>query len=486
MKKIWLSYPLWLIFTALSGTMLAVYLFDIGNLLWETGKYAAPFLICLVFATVGGIWFLGYKTSGVLHGRLLQDGHSKKMAECFLVMSLAAFALLYRIHLLKFWDVPQDMSYYNMALVKSSGGVPEIAHGASYVYTWVLSALLSFSGNKEIAGLALQIVIQLLSLLLLYFGIKLLAGRVEALCVMAAMVFLPAYAKQIYCLTPDVFCFFLFATGILGAGLCGRMIGKQKKTAYAAFFLMGLYTGLLGYLDAAGLLLILIAGCLAVKEGMQGKEGYMAGRKKLLLLFLGTVAAMLCLMALDAGLSGSTLGSIWNTWLVMFAGNGGMAFPSGPDSDLMAGVLLCFFAALGVVGFWFHRKQKQDAWIFYLLAVTAMDMTSAGPLGYQIFISFGWSILAGIGIASMGIYAEEENKVKIADMPELILEDMDEIDGTGEMEGQEEEKPKVKLIENPLPLPKKHVRREMDFDKIVEWDKMKFDVSVDESDDFDI
>lgn len=71
-------------------------------------------------------------------------------------------------------------------------------------------------------------------------------------------------------------------------------------------------------------------------------------------------------------------------------------------------------------------------------------------------------------------------------MPELILEDMDDV---AEIEGREEPeegKTKVKLIENPLPLPKKHVRREMDFDRIVEWDKMKFDIAVDDADDFDI
>ena len=491
-KKIWLSYPLWLGFTALAGIMLAVYLSAIGNRLWETGKYAVPLFICLAFAAVGGIWFLGYKTARVLHGRFLQDEHSRKMAECFFVMSLAAFALLYRIRLLKSWDVLQDMTYYNMALIKSSGGVPEIAHGASYVYTWILSALLSFTGNREIAGAALQAAIQLMTLLFLYFGVKLLSGRVEALCVMAIMAFLPAYARQIYCLTPESFSFFLFAAGIFGAGLCARTIGEQKKTAYGAFFLMGLYTGLSGYLDGTGLLLLLFSGSLAVKEGMQGKAGYLAGRKKFLLLLFGTAAAMFALMALDAGLSGSRLESIWHTWLAAFAGNGSLAFPAGPGSDLGAGALLCFCAALGTVGFWFHGKQKQDAWIFYLLAVTIMDMVSAGPLEYQVFIAFGWSILAGVGIASMGIYGEEENKVKIADMPELILEDMDdmaeteEIEEKAEIEGLEEERPKVKLIENPLPLPKKHVRREMDFDRIVEWDKMKFDVSVEEGDDFDI
>lgn len=82
--------------------------------------------------------------------------------------------------------------------------------------------------------------------------------------------------------------------------------------------------------------------------------------------------------------------------------------------------------------------------------------------------------------------ARMNGKARLADMPELILEDMDDV---AEIEGREEPeegKPKVKLIENPLPLPKKHVRREMDFDRIVEWDKMKFDIAVDETDDFDI
>lgn len=546
MKKIWLSYPLWLAFTAAAGIMLAVYLSAIGNLLWETDKYTTPVLICLVFAAVVGIWFLGYKMAGTLQGRFLQEEHSRKMTECFLVMSLFAAASLYRIYLLKFWDMPQDLSYYHMALIKNSGGVPEIAHGASYVYMLVLSALLSLIGNKEIAGLFLQIVFQMFSLIFLYFGVKLLTGRVEALCVMAVMSFLPAYGGQIYCITPDTFCFFLFTTGIWGAGLCSRTIGKQKKTADTAFFVMGLYIGLLGFLDGAGLLLLFFAGCLVLKDGMQGKDGYRGGCRKFLLLFLGTIAAMSGLMALDAGLSGSTLKSIWNTWFAMFTGNGGLVFPSVPGKDLAAGLILCFCAALGAVGFWFHGKQKQDAWIFFLLAVTIMDMASVGPLGYDIFIAFGWSILAGIGITSMGTYGEEERlknenlqsqvcvcaasanlrcpksslkmkekmmkhenfqpqagahkprlfkrtkrahmngKARLADMPELILEDMDDV---AEIEGREEPeegKTKVKLIENPLPLPKKHVRREMDFDRIVEWDKMKFDIAVDDADDFDI
>ncbi|MCM1136919.1 MAG: hypothetical protein NC400_15265, partial [Clostridium sp.] len=51
---------------------------------------------------------------------------------------------------------------------------------------------------------------------------------------------------------------------------------------------------------------------------------------------------------------------------------------------------------------------------------------------------------------------------------------------------------KIKYIENPLPGPKKHVKREMDFD-ITEFDDLQdikdgqdeFDVEIDENDDFD-
>lgn len=44
----------------------------------------------------------------------------------------------------------------------------------------------------------------------------------------------------------------------------------------------------------------------------------------------------------------------------------------------------------------------------------------------------------------------------------------------------------IKYIENPLPLPKKHVRREMDYDYQVADNKMKFDIEISDEDEFDI
>ena len=52
-------------------------------------------------------------------------------------------------------------------------------------------------------------------------------------------------------------------------------------------------------------------------------------------------------------------------------------------------------------------------------------------------------------------------------------------------ESEPEPAPKPRFIENPLPLPKKHERREIDYLYDVAEDMMKFDFEIDENDDFD-
>lgn len=45
---------------------------------------------------------------------------------------------------------------------------------------------------------------------------------------------------------------------------------------------------------------------------------------------------------------------------------------------------------------------------------------------------------------------------------------------------------KVKFIENPLPLPRKHVKKTMDYKIEVAQEQMKYDREVREDDDFDL
>ena len=71
---------------------------------------------------------------------------------------------------------------------------------------------------------------------------------------------------------------------------------------------------------------------------------------------------------------------------------------------------------------------------------------------------------------------------------------IEEINSTVEQNEKEEGEPekipeqitKPRYIENPLPLPKKHVKKEMDYQYLVEEKDMKYDVNVSETDDFDL
>ena len=83
---------------------------------------------------------------------------------------------------------------------------------------------------------------------------------------------------------------------------------------------------------------------------------------------------------------------------------------------------------------------------------------------------------------------EDAVKSEEADKPEEAAEPQAESVVIWPEESTVEETPvaPVQFIENPLPLPKKHVRKEMDYQYEVAQDKMNYDVIVGDNDDFDI
>lgn len=56
------------------------------------------------------------------------------------------------------------------------------------------------------------------------------------------------------------------------------------------------------------------------------------------------------------------------------------------------------------------------------------------------------------------------------------------------MEGNETNNPykPLRFLENPLPVPKRHEHKEADYDHEVPFDQMHYDVSVPDTDDFDL
>ena len=69
---------------------------------------------------------------------------------------------------------------------------------------------------------------------------------------------------------------------------------------------------------------------------------------------------------------------------------------------------------------------------------------------------------------------------------EIEVLDLTKEETPEEQQQAEEPVKKTRYIKNPLPLPKKHVRRQMDYQYTVDDKDMNYDVEVGDDDDFDL
>jgi hypothetical protein len=177
--------------------------------------------------------------------------------------------------------------------------------------------------------------------------------------------------------------------------------------------------------------------------------------------------------------------------------------------------------------FEFFRKGKEQNFMLWILAglvIAPVPMMELGVLPYAMIAVFQWCVLAGLGVQNcvFGNQAETmQAKIEainaaaepIAEKPapaaaetvqtkieainaavepiaekqmSVVAEPTAEKPAPAQAETEQTPKEPVHFIENPLPLPKKHVKKEMDYQYPVAEADMKYDVEVDEADDYDI
>lgn len=528
-RKRWLSYPLWVLYTLLVGSCIAAGIWRPAGQAGKSGGYLAAAAAAAGLLAAVGIWFAGRLIIRFYKNKSMEKKNGKKVSPkrkagngllsgrleypAVIVLCGAAFCL----RLCLFFSMDGAWSdgvsgngggaFYEAALVKEGGGVPWNAHGASYFYTVLLSFVLSFSGNKVTAGIALQMVLQVVGLPFFYAAVKRLTGRGEAFCALAALAFTPGYYAGMFSLTPEPLFGLFFSLGLFW---CGQYVrGTQKGTAGGKAYLFpafcGLYTGFAGWLDPAGWLLFLPVLFFSLrtlkKDAVSEGEGTAEGRKRAVLrTACYLVSSLLSFLALlwvcgaMARTAGQTYAGTFSAWYR--AAFGGLSVPSAAGiwsylTEQAFMPLVCLCAAFAVAGFWGGKGQKQDVWVTLLLLLFVFPVFGIGGMEYGMLRTMIWGILAGIGICSMGT-GESAGTAPVPDRTESASDRVSSAPDRAEAVSDEpkgdsaEDKPKVKLIENPLPLPKKHVKREMTYAKEVEGAEMEFDISVAEDDDFDI
>ncbi len=482
-RKTWFSYVLWVLYAGLCVTMLAF----AGFTLWE--RYIpAPLAqagVFLIFPLLLGIYALLRVISRKIRTKYTIQEHTLAMLEAFTAAFCFVFGTLYRLHAVLLSNDSMlgnmESEYFERALVKAGEEITPLVHGIGYLYVACLSAVMSFLGNKIASALFLQAFIQIVSLVLCYLVVRKAAGRLPACVTLMYMAFSGAYVSRIGVIDPECLFFLLY---LLGMYLTVRFVKDYCRHVYGKgfcvwiFVLLGIVLGIFIYLDVRFItLLFLLAGIFTGKKEQDESLPAVAARQNVFL-FLVTVCS--CVAAFFASFGVDAIGygteymtelSAWeNFYLSRFSGSI-LACMEQFMLDFPINILL--IAAASFLVFEFKRSKKEQnymLWVLLCVCTVPTPMTGYGVLPYGTVALFIWCVLAGLGLQNC-----------IMGGNDLVMQaKIEEINAAAPVEE------KSRFIENPLPLPKKHVKREMDYEYKVAPEDMKFDIEVDEKDDFDL
>lgn len=447
-----------------------------------------------------------------------------------ITVEFAAAVLLFTVGLVfrvtNLSDMGDSAAYYEAAEVRMGQEISLIPHGASYLYVWLLRIVFLFFGNRFLVGVVLQMVLQGAAAVLLTLLIRKHIGSVASLVFLAFLVCSPYMVRGALTLSPAMSYLLLAAVSVSIAAVL-----PARKPLPVTFAAAGFGSALMTYLDATGALLFLSALC--VVFALTGERFRKFSKKAELLAccVLGfAVGFMGCVLA-DCLTSGNTSLGALGTWYRLYR-------PEAFDLRALAGsevfgmerLVLLLLLAVGIFSFWFRRGRSLFYTVFLEVLAAAAAVAFgvfAGEMRGGLWLYLLLVLLAGIGAqqcvtghAAAAVRetapdqttekrdekeesmvqkelvekekppvreepmvteksAEKENLTVQAEPAgkEKTMEKKEEAaQGTvvGEKE-KEPEKKEIRYLENPLPLPKKHERKVLDYD-----------YPVADDDDFDI
>lgn len=525
LKKNVFSYLMWLIYSV----VVCMGLWRLSAVLSTVGGYskleAASFGI--VWLLVCG-WAVFFRKQHIENARDSFAKPKNKLpamtVEILFVVILFAAGIFVRVQ--KLPGIGAENIYFELAKVAEGQSVPAIVHGAVYLYLELLHMVFVIFGNKAIAGIWLQIGLLLVAGIFLYFAVRKISGAVSALATLAFLMIGPFMIKESMVLSPLLFFLAIYTIVLF---LCTFAFGGKKNPAIR--FLMGILAGAVCYLDVAGITLLVFLFCGILLD--VDEEGPLLPIRMVssVLSLLGGVVGFVILIATDAVFSVNGFFDILLAWLKVYQPTG-FGIPQFFRLTQISAeqVILLLMLTIGVMGFWLHRKtEKLSIWVmpmmaFFLLSCFGMPTKEMNG-NLHFFLLF--SILAGVSLSDIISLGDETKAPKVKaehqtrknrqtetvveesadegsddkeqNLSEEITEDIvketvvetpaeeTSAEETATEETPEVPKRKVALLENPLPLPKPHVKKTLDYDIVdIHPTQNCYDIRVADDDDYDV
>ncbi len=379
------------------------------------------------------------------------DKKRRKLLTVIWILAAAAIRIVY--FLFGGGGAADTYEYYAGAMIRTGDAEPVLTSGIAYAYTGNLSRLMTFFGNRMEIVVTYQLVLQILWITMIFIAVGLIFGEAAKFFTGSLLAVSPWILKSIFLISPENYFMFYFSVLFLALGIFlerTRRKGWYRSSICELFLmLLGFWMGVLCIWNYLGLLLVPVTGFVLYqnhrnlrpliweqkqKELYYEREQVMPVSSQAGILTLGLLLGMYATLMKYTGLTGISVGeqALWWTDQFKHAGN------RCQDISVVMTIWLILAGGLGIflgaLGRRLYRRKLQDR-----------------------------------------MYGDEA-----ADVTEEIHDYVITPEGR-----------KVELLDNPLPLPKPHMKREMDFkindfSEDAEHIKDDFDISISENDDFDV
>lgn len=518
-RRTWFGCVLLFLYTVLCIILIAVE----GNI-WiqyltgiDTGRLRVLYVLLVIPAAA--LYWIIRSAAAWIRKKHVWKKHTAAVLECIAFLLIMSACLLIRIVCLNcaagelnasgdygIGILPEDSAvYYDMAVVTENGFAAPADYGISDMYVMLLSVILSFLGNKAVSAIFLQIVLQMAGIILVYAVTRKLAGRMPACIAALYLAVSEAALSMLVYFEPDWLYFVLYMVGMLLAACfvksyCENRIGKPLAVIGAT--VVGAVIGGLAYLDMTALSLlvvILIVGVGKKRRREDVRVRNSAGVSAVIILTVLIACAVVWFGAMDAvsyakgtNLYSDVMGRLWACYNNSFFFTG--RAPYCYDIYLI-GVPIVPASFLVFEYFRSGREQNYMPWILLCLLAAPTPLTVYGEHGFGILSLYVWAVLAGLGLQNCVFGGRAKvmqamiEGINTAAKKAIESEQPAEVQASIEIQEAETVKNKTvkpTYIENPLPLPKKHEKKEMDYQYDVGEKDMKYDVDVPAGDDFDV
>lgn len=390
-KRNGFSYVTWFLYLLVAGMGLFCLVSAAGSAaglpFWaETGIFGA------CFPVAGLLVFLLHRFAPKY--QVSQRSMRHTAAESLIVVLLVAAGLFLRIR--GIGGSAGDSLYFDLASLDSAKQIPQFAHGAVYFYLRLLHMVFFFFGNEMLAAAWFQILAQTVAFLLLYLAGRHMAGSIAALIMLGFCELSSYMINSALTLSPD--CLYLL---FWAASLIWIVSIRGEKLDPVEFVPVGIFAGLMGYVDVMGFLLLFLA--FGVMFSVRGEEEGTEGRKaSFLVCLIGTILFFFVFLFVDSLLSKKSFVSVLAAWFRIYCpGSFRMPVAAGSALGYVELFVLFAFLLIGVFSFW--RDGKKDFLKGWMVGVCIVILgecfgifTAEVPAATYLYILL--ALLAGIGV----------------------------------------------------------------------------------------